>query len=235
MHVCAWSRSLTVDRAAELDVEYCASPAALAPRCDAVSVHLAATDQTHGLVDRDFLSALKEGAIFINTSRGQIVDQKALADVMEQRQLRVGMDVFASEPKQGEASFEDVEFARRITATPHIGASTEQAAEAIAAEVVHIIRTFRETGKPANTVNMCARSPATYSLVIRHFNRVGVLAGVLELLRNEGINVEEMENTIFDGAEAACCTLQLDTAPSAATLAKLVASPSILQATVESR
>ena len=79
---------------------------------------------------------------------------------------------------------------------------------------MRIIRLFRETGKPVNTVNMCARTPATHSLVVRHFNRVGVLASILDLLREEGINVEEMENTIFAGAKAACCTLQLDTPPS---------------------
>lgn len=235
MHVHAWSRSLTAERAAELGVEYCPTPVDMASRCDAVSVHLAATEQTKGLVDRRFLSAMKEGAIFVNTSRGEIVDQQALADAVVQRHLRVGLDVFADEPKLGEAPFANVELAQQITATPHIGASTDEAAEAIADEVVRIIRTFRETGKPPNTVNMCGHSPATYSLVIRHFNRVGVLAGVLDLLRHEGINVEEMENTIFEGAEAACCTLQLDTAPSAETLAKLVGSQSVLQATVESR
>ena len=235
MNVAAWSRSLDPDRAAELELEYCQTPLELAARCDAVSVHLAAAPETKGFVGREFFQAMRPGAIFINTSRGEVVDQAALVEAIEQRELRVGLDVFAREPSSGEAPFEDTTLAQCITATPHIGASTEEAADAIAGAVVRIIRTFHETGKPPNPINMCLRSPATHSLVVRHYNRVGVLAGILDLLREEGINVEEMENTIFDGAEAACCTLQLDAAPSATVLEALEANELILQVTFGSR
>ena len=234
MRVAAWSRSLNPARAAELDLQYCESPLELARGSDAVSIHLAETPETKGLVGREFLAAMKEGAILVNAARGGIVDREALLDAIDQRRLRVGLDVFADEPRQGEAPFQDSELAQCVTATPHIGASTEEAAEAIAEEVVRIVRAFRETGKPPNTVNMCARSPATHALVIRHYNRVGVLASVLDLLREEEINVEEMENTIFDSAQAACCTLQLDSAPSTSALARLEQSESILQVTLES-
>ena len=179
--------------------------------------------------------AMGEGAIFVNTSRGEVVDQEALVEAIEQRGLRVGLDVFADEPSGGEAIFADTALARCITATPHIGASTEEAADAIADEVVRIVRTFHETGKPPTPINMCTRSPATHSLVVRHYNRVGVLAGTLDLLREEGINVEEMDNAIFDGAQAACCTLQLDAAPSPATIATLERNELILQVTLNSR
>jgi D-3-phosphoglycerate dehydrogenase len=71
--------------------------------------------------------------------------------------------------------------------------------------------------------------------VVRHYNRVGVLASILDLLREEGVNVEEMENTIFAGAQAACCTLQLDTPPSPKVLATLGRNDAILQVSLESR
>ncbi len=235
MHLAGLSRSLDAARAAELDLEYCDSPLALAQVSDAISIHLAATPDTKGLVDRQFLAAMHDGAILINTARGEIVDQQALLDAIHDHQLRVGLDVFADEPRQGEAPFPHSELAKFVTATPHIGASTEEAAEAVASEVVRIVRAFFETGKPPNTVNMCARSRATHSLVIRHYNRVGVLASVLDLLRTEEINVEEMENTIFESTQAACCTLQLDSAPSASALATLEQDESILQVTIESR
>ena len=235
MQVAAWSRSLTPERAEELGLEYCSSPLELAGRCDAISIHLAATSDTKGIINRDFLNAMPEGAVFVNTSRGEVVDQDALLESVKQGKLRVGLDVYQDEPRQGEAPFNDVELAQLVTATPHIGASTDQAAEAIADEVVRIVRSFIETGKPVNTVNMCARSPATHSLVIRHYNRVGVLAGVLDLLRREEINVEEMENTIFEDAQAACCTLQLDSSPSESTLTALQESDSILQVMLGSR
>jgi len=235
MRVAAWSRSLDPARAAALGLEYCASPLDLAKCSDAVSVHLAAAPETKGLVDREFLQAMREGAIFINTSRGEIVDQDALAQAVQQRQLRVGLDVFANEPSGGEAQFSQTDLARSVTATPHIGASTEQASDAVADDVARIIKAFYETGKPPRPINMCLRSPATHSLVIRHYNRVGVLAGILNLLREEEINVEEMENAIFDGAQAACCTLYLDAAPSQAALATLEQNELILQVTSGSR
>lgn len=235
MEVAAWSRSLDPRRATELGLDYCESPMELASCCDAVSVHLAASPETKGFIDREFLQAMRPGAIFLNTSRGEVVDQAALVEAIEQQGLRVGLDVFDSEPSSGDAPFEDTALARCITATPHIGASTEEAADAVAGAVVQIIRTFHETGKPANPINMCLRSPATHSLVVRHYNRVGVLAGILGMLREEGINVEEMENTIFDGAEAACCTLQLDAAPSRAVLTALENNELILQVMVGSR
>lgn len=235
MRVLAWSRSLTEAAAEELGVEYCASPLEIARRSDAVTLHVAAAAETNRLVNKEFLDALPNGAILINTSRGEVIDQGALIDAIQRKNLRVGLDVFADEPKPGEAPFADTELAKLVTATPHIGASTDEASEAIAEESVRIIRLFRETGKPVNTVNMCARTPATHSLVVRHFNRVGVLASILDLLREEGINVEEMENTIFAGAKAACCTLQLDTPPSDAIIAALTKNDAILQVSLESR
>ena len=235
MQVAAWSRSLTEATAAELGVTYCASPLEVARCSDAVSIHVAAAPETTNLVGREFLEAMKNGAILINAARGEVVDRDALLDAIQRKGLRVGLDVFADEPKPGEAPFADTQLAQLVTATPHIGASTDEASEAIADEVVRIVRLFRETGKPVNTVNMCARSPATHSLVVRHYNRVGVLASVLDLLREEGVNVEEMENTIFAGAKAACCTLQLDTPPSPRVLATLGRNDAILQVSLESR
>src|SRR5690606_7322916 len=155
--------------------------------------HVASTPDTKHLVNAEFLAAMPDGAILINTSRGDLVDTAALKQAIESKGLRVGLDVFEGEPKGGVDAFNDVELAKLATCTPHIGASTDQASEAIADEVVRIVKAFRETGRPLNTVNLCAKTPATHALVVRHHNRVGVLAGVLDSLRSEGLNVEEME------------------------------------------
>jgi D-3-phosphoglycerate dehydrogenase len=235
MEIVAWSRSLTRDGATALGVSYADSPLDVARRSDAISLHIAAAPETTGMINAEFLGAMQDGAILVNAARGEVVDHAALVEAIKTKNLRVGLDVYANEPKSGEAPFEDTELASLVTATPHIGASTDEASEAIAAEVVRIIRLFRETGKPANTVNMCDRSPATHSLVVRHFNRVGVLASVLDLLREEGINVEEMENTIFEGAQAACCTFQLDSPPSDAAMSTLLDNDAILQVSLEIR
>lgn len=235
MRIIAWSRSLTRERAQSLGAQYAESPLELAGACDAVSIHLAAAQETRRLVDARFLNAMPDRGILVNTSRGDIVDTAALKDAIQKKGLRVGLDVFEDEPAAGVADFGDTELANHVTCTPHIGASTQQASEAIAAAVVETISAFRATGRPPNAVNTCDRSPATHSLVVRHFNRVGVLAGVLDALREEGINVEEMDNAIFTGAEAACCTLQLDEPPSPGLIGQLSRLDHVLQVHLEPR
>ncbi len=232
MSVLAWSRGLTPEKAEADGVGCAASPEALAAACDAVSVHLAFTSETKHLVSKQFFDAMKPGAIFVNTLRGSLVDTAALRAAIADKQLRVGLDVFEGEPAGGEAPWADRELAASVTCTPHIGASTEQASEAVAAEVVRIVELFLKTGHPANAVNLCERSPAAHRLVVRHYDRVGVLATVLDGLRQEGINIEEMENTVFAGATAACCSMLLNKLPSSTLLGALRNNENTLHVTL---
>ncbi len=229
MKVIAWSRNLTEDGAKEFGIEKISDLQALAQQADAVSIHVAYKNETHHLIDKSFLDCMKGGAILINTSRGEVVDTLALKDAIKSKRLRVGLDVFENEPAGGDAPFADKELAELVTATPHIGASTDQASEAIADEVVRIVRSFQETGVPFNTVNIRARSSATQSLVVRHYNRVGVLAGILDKLRHGGINIEEMTNIIFETSNAACCTLLLDGAPSTEMMSAMQKDQNIIE------
>jgi len=222
MPVVAWSRSLTDARAEELGIERRETPADVARAADIISVHLALKPDTRAFIDADFFAAMREGAYFINTARGEVVDQNALLAAMRTRGIRAGLDVFAAEPASATGDFTD-EIAREanLYGTHHIGASTEQAQEAIAAETVRIIRAFKETGKVPNVVNLAARTPATHLLVVRHRDRPGVLAQVLDAIRAARINVQEMENIVFEGAEAAVARINLEAAPDAATLDRL--------------
>jgi D-3-phosphoglycerate dehydrogenase len=216
MPVVAWSRSLTDERAAELDIERAGSPLEVARRADAVSVHLAQTPETRGIIDAEFFAAMKPGAFFINTSRGDIVDQDALAKAMEEKGIRAGLDVFAHEPAATDKEFGDpIAQLSGLYGTHHIGASTEQSQAAIAEETVRIIRVYAESGQVLHCVNLAQRTPACCLLTVRHRDRVGVLAHVLDELRGASINVQEMENVVFEGAEAACARLRIDQHPSA--------------------
>jgi D-3-phosphoglycerate dehydrogenase len=235
MQVRAWSRRLTPEEAARAGVAHAATLAEVARASDAVSVHIAATPETRHLVGGAFFESMKPGAVFVNTSRGDVVDTSALKKAVAAGRLRVGLDVFEDEPPGGEAAFADPELARCVSCTPHIGASTDQASEAIAAEAVRVVKVFQETGVPPNAVNICSRSPARYTLVVRHYDRVGVLAIILDGLRRDEVNVEEMQNTVFEGAQAACCTLLLDSEPSTQTLQMIRGNPDVLQATLTSR
>jgi len=101
-----------------------------------------------------------------------------------------------------------------VIGTHHIGASTEQAQDAIAAEAVRIVRAYKQTGKVPNVVNLATKTPATHMLVVRHRDRPGVLAHVFNHLRAGNLNVQETENVIFEGAQAAVARINLDGAPS---------------------
>jgi len=234
MRVVAWSRSLTPERAAELGVEYKASPADVARDADIVSVHVALNADTRGFLGAAFFATMNEGAYFINTARGEVVDHAALVEVMKSRGIRAGLDVFAGEPTSATAPFSD-EIAKEanLYGTHHIGASTDQAQEAIAAETVRIVREFKETGNVPNVVNLARQTPATHRLVVRHLDRPGVLATVLDAIKSEHINVQEMENIVFEGAEAAVARINLDNAPSRNMLDRLsTGNPNIIELNV---
>lgn len=219
MPVVAWSRSLTPERAEDLGIEMKQSPLEVASASDVVSVHVALNNDTRNLVDEKFFAAMKPGSYFINTSRAEVVDQTALVRAVKERGLRAGLDVFAGEPTGGVGTVEDDLFKiEGVIGTHHIGASTDQAQQAIAEETVRIIREYKETGRAPNVVNLAKKTPATHLLVVRHFDRVGVLASVFDQLKGAGINVEETENIVFEGATAAIARIHIDSAPSDAVL-----------------
>lgn len=222
MPVIAWSRSLTPERAVELGIERVDTPLEVAAASDIVSVHVALKADTRSLIDAEFFKAMREGAYFINTARGEVVDQDALVQAIHSKGIRAGLDVFAIEPASAVAEFTDpIAHEARVYGTHHIGASTDQAQEAIAAETVRIVKSFKETGQVPNVVNLAQRTPATHRLVVRHRDRPGVLAQVLDAIKAEHINVQEMENIVFEGAEAAVARINLDKAPSQEELDRL--------------
>jgi D-3-phosphoglycerate dehydrogenase len=231
MPVVAWSRSLNPERAIAMGVEYKATPEDVARSSDVVSVHVALNPDTKGFLGMQFFGAMRSGAYFINTARGEVVDETALVDAMKNRGVRAGLDVYAAEPTSGTGEFpNDIRNEQNLYGTHHIGASTDQAQEAIADETVRIVREFKDTGKVPNVVNLARQTPATHRLVVRHHDRPGVLATVLEAIKSEHINVQEMENIVFEGAEAAVARINLDNAPSRQLLDKLQsANPDIIE------
>ena len=222
MPVVAWSRSLTPERAAALGVEYKATPKEVAAVADVVSVHTALNSDTREAINGEIFSAMRPGSYFINTARGEVVDQNALVEAMKNRGIRAGLDVFAIEPSSAVAEFKDpIGKEEQLYGTHHVGASTDQAQEAIADETVRIVREFKDTGKVPNVINLARQTPATHRLVVRHVDRPGVLAGVLDAIKAEHINVQEMENIVFEGAAAAVARINLDNAPSAPMLDRI--------------
>jgi D-3-phosphoglycerate dehydrogenase / 2-oxoglutarate reductase len=219
------ARDLDIETALrQVRIEIVPTPDDVAARADILSVHLALDPKTKGIVNADLLRRLKPGATFINTARGEVVDQAALAAVVREKGIRVGLDVFAHEPAAATADFSDeLVSLPGVYGTHHIGASTDQAQEAIAAETVRIIRTYKETGQVPNVVNLSTRTPATHMLVVRHRDRPGVLAHVFNHVRHANLNVQETENIVFEGAEAAVARINLVGEPSSVLCAAIKA------------
>ncbi len=214
LKVIAWSRSLTEEKAAALGVVCCKSLNDVAAGADIVSVHLALTDETRKLIDGDFFRRMKERAFFINTSRAEVVDEEALLEAVKGRHIRAGLDVVCDEPSGKSGDFTgDIKEYRDVYCTHHIGASTNQAQQAVADEVLEILDVYVSTGKVKNCVNLLSKTPAKYVLSVRHRNRVGVLSEVLRIVREANINVESMENIIFSGVQGACANIQVDDSP----------------------
>ena len=214
MRVIAWSRSLTHEEADRLGIIYAQTPLDVARQADAVSVNVAANSETKHLVNAEFLAAMRPGAYLINTSRGSVVDEGALAQAVVEKKLRAGLDVFENEPVGSTGTIANpIVRAPGVYGTHHVGASTDQAQVAIAHEVIRIVGTFRDTGEVPNVVNRLARSSATHVLSIRHRNRPGVLAHVFGVLAGGAINVEEVENIIYHGAKATLARIHLDGVP----------------------
>ncbi|MBN1476315.1 NAD(P)-binding domain-containing protein [Candidatus Sumerlaeota bacterium] len=215
MRVVAWSRSLTPERAEELGVEFAETPEDAARRANVLTVHLAVKPETKGIVTAELLGLMPEGGYFINTGRGELVAPGAL-EAARERGIRLGLDVYAQEPDANDSEFADpiVGGGGVVYGTHHIGASTDQAQQAVADETVRIVARYHHDGAVLNCVNLCERSPAKRLLVVRHRNRPGVLSHVLHEISHAGINVEEMENVILAEAKAACARIRLDDSPS---------------------
>jgi D-3-phosphoglycerate dehydrogenase len=132
-------------RADDLGVTMVESLQELVDGADIVSLHVPAGPDTTGLVDRTFLSWMRPGAILLNTSRGDVVDEEALLEALDSRGLRAGLDVYADEPSSGTAQWTSrLAQHPQVVGTHHIGASTRQAQRAIAEGVVEIVDAFVE-------------------------------------------------------------------------------------------
>jgi len=210
------------------------TPVEVAENCDILTIHVAAGPLTKNLVNEEVIARLKPGAYVINTARADVLDYKALAKAVKEKNLRVAVDVYPGEPSGATAEFATPMIGLPgVYGTHHIGASTDQAQEAIAAETVRIVKTFKETGRVPNVVNLAKKTPATHTMIVRHKDQPGVLASVFGKLGRAGINAQETENIIFESAEAAIARINLDKEVPAEIVAAIKDScPEIMDITV---
>jgi len=201
----------------------------LLPLCDIVTIHLPATPQTKGLFNKQLFSYMKNGAYLINTSRQDVIVEDDLLEAIKEKNIRYACDVFNGEPegKAGEVSSK-LQNNPNVYVTHHIGASTEQAQDAVAEETINIIKKFVHSGVIEHWVNRAKITDAHYQLVVKHYDKPGVLASVLDVIRSGHINIEEIENIIFEGGIAACCTMKLQNAATADMLKKISENANVI-------
>jgi D-3-phosphoglycerate dehydrogenase len=143
----------------ELGIELVRDLVTLASDVDALTLHVPLTAETRGMVGAEVLDALQPG-ILLNTSRAEVVDSSALRARLDGGLLAAGLDVFPDEPGSGTADWRSPLAAHPgVVGTHHIGASTEQAQEAVVAGVVEVVTAFAN-GDLVNVVNPLARSGA---------------------------------------------------------------------------
>jgi D-3-phosphoglycerate dehydrogenase / 2-oxoglutarate reductase len=215
-------------RAEQLGIRMCDSLDELLAGSDIVSLHLPASAETRHLVDEAFLARMRPGAILLNTSRGDLVDEPALLRALDQGRVRAGLDVYDGEPGQGRAEW-DSPLARHpaVVATHHIGASTGQAQRAIARGVTELVDGFMR-GEVRDCVNLDPDRLGTVALTVRHLDRVGVLAQVLDHLSGARLNVQHMVNRVFRGGEAAVAFIDVEGSASPELLKSLRSIPDVL-------
>jgi len=154
MDVVVYSGHLSDAEAASLGVRKAASLEGLARESDAVSLHVSMRPETKAMIGKAFFDAMRPGAYFVNTSRGEVVVQSDLLAATASGKITAALDVFDGEPTTPEADYDgELRSAKGVYVTHHIGASTEQAQEAVAAEAVRIVDVFMRTGTPPNAVN----------------------------------------------------------------------------------
>ncbi len=201
----------------------------LLPLCDIVTLHLPATPQTKGLFNKKLFGFMKPNSFLINTARADLIDQEALLDAIKEKNIRVAMDVIKNEPEEKSANIKSpLQSIPNIYITHHIGASTEQAQNAVASETIRIIKDFVSSGIIAHWVNRSKISDAHYQLVVKHYDKPGVLASIMSIIRDRQINIEEIENIIFDGGVVACCTMKLKSAVTTEMIKLMNENPDVL-------
>jgi D-3-phosphoglycerate dehydrogenase len=201
----------------------------LLKRSDYITIHVPGGDDTQKLIGEPQLKLMKPTACLINTSRASVVDEAALIQALNEGRIAgAAVDVYEDEPPADGTEFTaPIKDAAHLYGTHHIGASTEEAQDAVADEVVRIIKEYKASGDVLNCVNQ-TRTEAACLLIIRLANKPGSLAHVFQQLAADQVNVEEMDHVVYSGGEAAAAHIRLSRQPTDQTLNAIRNSSQVL-------
>ena len=226
MKVVGYDPSITVSRAWQLSagVKKAANLDDLFSRSDLVSLHVPLVDETRNLVSRERLRVMRRGSVVLNFARGGIVDERAIADALDEGTLGAYVNDFPSNALKGRDD---------VISLPHLGASTNEAEENSAIMAAENLRAFLEDGNVRYSVNFpetVLERKRPHRLAIPHRNVPNMVAQILTSLAEENINIADLLNRSRD--EVSYTIVDIDSPASAATLDKIRAIDGILSVRV---
>ena len=226
MDVLGYDPALSVDAAWRLpsDVKRMENLAALAARSDYVTLHVPALPETANMVDAKSLESFRPGTVLLNFARQEIVDERAVRAALQDGRLRAYIADFPSTVLSGMAN---------VHATPHLGASTDEAEENCAVMAADQLRDFLRHGNVENSVNFpdVNLEPAGgYRVGVTNLNVAGMLGHVMSVLADADINVIDMINKSRDNV--AYNLIDIETPPSEGVIDRIEAFEEVLSVRV---
>lgn len=168
---------------------------ALLKEADVISLHVPETPQTQNMMGTAEFEVMKDGVIFINASRGTVVDIEALSEALANKKVAgAAIDVFPVEPKGNDEEFiSPLRAFDNVILTPHIGGSTKEAQENIGLEVASKLAKYSDNGSTLSAVNFPEVSlpehTGTSRLLHIHRNQPGVLTKINQMFAENNINI----------------------------------------------
>src|SRR5262245_3924513 len=177
MKVVGYDPFLAPERAAQLGIQAANSLQELLSKCDFLTLHLPLTDETRGMIGAREFELMPQSARVLNVARGGVIDEQALADALKSGRIAgAAIDVFSQEPPPPDNPLLK---APNIVLTPHLGASTVEAQEAVAVEAAQLLSDFLMRGVVNCAVNMAAINRAELEEV-KHFIDLARRLGMLQ-------------------------------------------------------
>ena len=191
MHVYGYDPYLSIKYAWSLDrhVRHVSNISELWEKCDYITIHVPATEKTKGMIGRDEIAAMKDGVVVLNYARDSLVDERAMAEALQEGHVRRYMTDFANTVSTS---------MKNAVVTPHLGASTKEAEDNCAIMAAHELRSYLLEGNIENSVNFepvdFGPLSADLRLCIFHKNIPTMLGKITNLISNEGVNIENMSD-----------------------------------------
>ena len=225
MKVIAYDPFLSPERAVKLGVEKLELDDLLS-RADVISLHTPLTDKTRNILSAEAIGKTKEGVIIVNAARGGLVDEAALRAALESGHVAAaGFDVFVTEPAKQSVLFG----APNFVATPHLGASTNEAQENVALQVAEQMSDYLQAGAVTNALNMAsitAEEASRLKPFIGLIDKLGAFAGQIA---DDGLEAVEIE---YEGEVAQLNTKPLTAVALAALMRPLMPDVNMVSAPV---